>query len=462
MPSDNREDIRPDAAEQGLGDYIRIIAKYKKMIAVIFFITVLASVGMTFIMKPEYESSASMMVIAESKSSIMPVISQAAEMMGMNLSEGSSSLNIKAILQSRRVALEVADKLDLKKRLSGKSGKKMDSGDIYYYLSKKVVFDDSVDGIIKIKAMAPEAAMSAEIANEYTATLQTFLKNHSASAATRNRKFIEGRLEKTRKRLEGIEDERRIFLEKNEITSDPTVDLKAEFDIYSKLVGELSMAIAYQDGAKARRKSMSEKGMTEEGGEPPSIEIYNDPAVQNVRSLLVDKEVEMLNARQLFQPDNKRIKIIQDEIDSLKSRLTEEIRTISHTVTLTDDVEYMTMGAKIDAYRSIISRFESKFAKMPGVSTGYLRLLRQVQTQTTIYSMLTGEYEKAMIEEARNKSEIEVLDNAVTPKTRTRPKKKLIVAVSGVLGLFAGIFLAFLLDSLAKSYEKETTIASRR
>ena len=42
---------------------------------------------------------------------------------------------------------------------------------------------------------------------------------------------------------------------------------------------------------------------------------------------------------------------------------------------------------------------------------------------------------------------LEVIDPAVAPETREKPKRKLIVALGGVCGGFLGIFAVFLLSS---------------
>jgi uncharacterized protein involved in exopolysaccharide biosynthesis len=69
------------------------------------------------------------------------------------------------------------------------------------------------------------------------------------------------------------------------------------------------------------------------------------------------------------------------------------------------------------------------------VALQYLRLRREVEIQNTVFTMLTNEYEKARIEEARDTPVVQVLDPAVPPNLRSRPKRKLLVLVGVLLGL---------------------------
>ncbi|HEX9021137.1 MAG TPA: hypothetical protein VF903_07740, partial [Nitrospirota bacterium] len=67
-------------------------------------------------------------------------------------------------------------------------------------------------------------------------------------------------------------------------------------------------------------------------------------------------------------------------------------------------------------------------------------------------------YVAALTEIMKEKSintTIQVVDRAVPAERKSRPKIKLNVALAGVLSLFAGVFIAFLLESLSQSKQKK-------
>lgn len=70
------------------------------------------------------------------------------------------------------------------------------------------------------------------------------------------------------------------------------------------------------------------------------------------------------------------------------------------------------------------------------------RLRRQVDIRQEVYLTLTREYETARIEEVNDTPVITVLDGAVPPSHRSRPKRAFLVFVAGVLGGIAGVLLA--------------------
>ena len=67
-----------------------------------------------------------------------------------------------------------------------------------------------------------------------------------------------------------------------------------------------------------------------------------------------------------------------------------------------------------------------------------------------LYNLLEAEKQKAMLANVNEDFALEVIDPAVAPETREKPKRKLIVALGGVCGGFLGIFTVFFAQFLQK------------
>ncbi|MDA7822586.1 Wzz/FepE/Etk N-terminal domain-containing protein [Opitutales bacterium] len=67
-----------------------------------------------------------------------------------------------------------------------------------------------------------------------------------------------------------------------------------------------------------------------------------------------------------------------------------------------------------------------------------------------LYNLLESEKQKAMLANVNEDFALEVIDPAVAPETREKPKRKLIVALGGVCGGFLGIFAVFFGQFLQK------------
>ena len=70
--------------------------------------------------------------------------------------------------------------------------------------------------------------------------------------------------------------------------------------------------------------------------------------------------------------------------------------------------------------------------------------------RAVLYNLLESEKQKAMLANVNEDFALEVIDPAVIPESREKPKRKLIVALGGVCGGFLGIFTVFFAQFLRK------------
>jgi len=77
-------------------------------------------------------------------------------------------------------------------------------------------------------------------------------------------------------------------------------------------------------------------------------------------------------------------------------------------------------------------------------------LSREAKIKEMLYELLTREYEMAKIEEARNMPTIQILDRAVVPEKKCKPKRVQMVVLSAITALFLAVFIAFVREYCAR------------
>ena len=70
--------------------------------------------------------------------------------------------------------------------------------------------------------------------------------------------------------------------------------------------------------------------------------------------------------------------------------------------------------------------------------------------RAVLYNLLESEKQKAMLANVNEDFALEVIDPAVVPEIREKPKRKLIVALGGICGGFLGIFAVFFVQFVRK------------
>jgi len=158
-----------------------------------------------------------------------------------------------------------------------------------------------------------------------------------------------------------------------------------------------------------------------------------------------------------FQQDHNAVDLDEqlssamDIVTSLSSRaiaLETELQIMAH-YTSTSSEEYQRKQTEYNEVVGQLRKMKSShnsadqdvrsyiptLQEVPELALQYLRLRREVEVQNTVFTMLTNEYEKARIEEARDTPVVQVLDHAQKPNLRSKPKRKILTIVGGLLGL---------------------------
>jgi uncharacterized protein involved in exopolysaccharide biosynthesis len=82
--------------------------------------------------------------------------------------------------------------------------------------------------------------------------------------------------------------------------------------------------------------------------------------------------------------------------------------------------------------------------RVPEVGLEYVRKLRDVKYNETIFDILARQFEVAKLDEAKQGALIQVVDPALVPERRSSPRRGLIVVVATMLGFFAAVGLVIL------------------
>lgn len=81
---------------------------------------------------------------------------------------------------------------------------------------------------------------------------------------------------------------------------------------------------------------------------------------------------------------------------------------------------------------------------------------RVLEIKESLYGLIESQTKNAMLANAKEDYAFKVIDPAVAPETRVRPKRSLIVIAAGMLGGFFGLFLCFVLHFVETAKRENT------
>jgi len=174
-----------------------------------------------------------------------------------------------------------------------------------------------------------------------------------------------------------------------------------------------------------------------------------------------------------FAQQNKAIKVDEqakasiDGVARLKAELaSKEVQLAAKRSYQTDESpEVMVLVAAVDRLNRELHALGGSgsgsgegipaVGNIPNLALEYTRRMREVKIQEAILEQLTKQYEMEKINENRDTSSIQILDEAVVPDRKSKPKRSVIVLLSTVCAFFVSVFAAFLLEYYAKLPESE-------
>lgn len=152
-------------------------------------------------------------------------------------------------------------------------------------------------------------------------------------------------------------------------------------------------------------------------------------ALTQLKASIAAKEVEMTAMRSFATGNNPNYVRVQGELSGLKVQL------------------QRLMNGQDEGDVLIIK------SKAPQLSLDYIRKLRDVKYQETLFEIIARQYEIARIDESKEGALIQVIDKAVPPERKIKPKGATLVLMGLAAGLVLSVLLAFVLEALKKAQQ---------
>lgn len=435
-----------------LRDYFNILRHRKWILISFFLITVTIITLATFIQKLVYRATATVIIDVESPSvlSVEDVV---------KLGETEYFLyrdyieTQKEIIKSRRVAHRVMKNLGLAEREEFKKKK-----DPIVALLKKVRVEVVGDSrVVKIHADNNDPKLSALIANEFA---KIYVNSNIAlkiNVSDQAQDWLKKEVEKQKKKVNNAEIELQKYKEKNNIFS---IENKQEI-INDTLI---RLNASYLDAQRRRiQTETTYRNLLEQKGD---MTIENLPA-----SLISNENLDRLKEEDLKQKSllaeykkiykHKHPKMIRllENISHLETLIASEIKTEYSNALQEIKTEYDNalkeeneLKMALDEQKRQALRFERKII-------GYNALDREVETNNRILQIALNRLKETSISSNIQANNVRIQDFAETPRKHVRPRRRLNMALSIILGFIGGVGLAFFKEHMDVTFKNSREIA---
>ncbi len=353
------------------------------------------------------------------------------------------------MLKGRVIAQRVIDELNLHESLVPNAKKEKPNAPVdYIQVFSKNLLVQPIDGthLVEIYYEAPSAVEAKKVV--FT-LLDNFIRLQIESKSQTGeyaKEFLSKQLQEAKVRLQSSEKALVNYANNNGILG---VDEKQTRQV--KKLENLDDALV-----KAKINRIEAESLYLQIQKSGNVSILlNNTVITSLKSRLVQFEGEHLALLKTFKQNHPRVENLKSQIVSIKNKLKQEKRNIKSSM----KANYFAAKKQEESIAEELNRFNQEVSGLQNNSVDYNSLKREVESNRKIYNNLSQRHEEVNIASAANISSITVVEPAVTPINRYRPKPKLNIMLGLLSGLILGLGFAFLRESLDKTISSAEDLA---
>ncbi|WP_270349876.1 GumC family protein [Megamonas funiformis] len=421
-----------------------IIGEQKKVIIPIIVICTVIAIVVAFVLPKSYQSNTLVRIKSSGGSNLSGYAAMAAGF-GIDIGGASSASpeNYIELMKSREVLEPIMAQVDMPEE----DKEKLTTEDfIKKYLEITNTKKTDLINIAAYGKTPEEAQMISQSVADNFLTLMTKL-NKEGNSSTLN--FLNDRMSIAKEEMETAENKLQAYQQEKGIYS-PDAQAKALIERLSAYDTNIAQLEAQEQANSAKLQDVTGQ-LEQQNSSLLEYNISDNDAIMNLRTAIVNKQVELVGLQQRYTEEHPDVIRAREELAELKKSLDREIQSAvnSKSATLTpvqgnllmekvqtETAEAVT-SASLDALKAKQQEAEGNMSTLSADSVEYMRLLREQNITSEVYTNLVKAYENTRIQEAQESMDIQVIDAANLPREDmpAKPKKKIIAAIGFALGI---------------------------
>ena len=163
----------------------------------------------------------------------------------------------------------------------------------------------------------------------------------------------------------------------------------------------------------------------------------------------IDLNLETQNLLTSIVDNKKNINLLQEKKDELRAKFTE-----SYPAVIAIDKQIGRLQAQMTAN-------ERKIETLPEIQQVILRLTRDVEVNSSLYTTVLNNTETLRVAKAGTIGNVRIIDEPIVPTQAIRPNRLLIILLAAILGVILGVATAFARNALRRGIQDPMRIESK-
>ncbi|MDP8230591.1 MAG: polysaccharide biosynthesis tyrosine autokinase [Candidatus Gorgyraea atricola] len=423
-------------------DYLNIISRRKWLVISFFLITVTLVTVTSFMQKKVYRATATVIVDVEGPSVL--AVKDVVKLGETNYFAYRDYIETQQeIIRGRRTAYRVMKNLGLIKKEEFSESK-----DPIQTLLEKVKVELLRDTrIINVRAEDNDPNLASRIANEFA---KVYVDSNIAMKMKMSQDaqdWLGKEVDIQKKKVREAELKLQAYKEQNSIVSIENQEAMID-DGLAKLNSSYLAAQERRIGAETTYNSLIDSSGNVAMENLPSL-LTDNKSLQLLKDDYLKQEALLVEYKKIYKYKHPKMIKLSENIDYLKSRLKSEIGN-----------EYNSAVAEEKKFKMALAEQKKEALGLERKIIEYSALDREVETNDRILEIVLNRLKETSISSQIQANNVRVQDLAEPPIKPIKPKKRINIILSMIVGLMGGIVLAFFRDYMDISLKNPNEIAS--
>jgi polysaccharide biosynthesis transport protein len=444
--------------------YLRILNKYRWLIASCVLTSLLLGTALTFLSTPIYRATVSLQIDRESLNIVKVDGVQPEESKGGALEFYQTQYEL---LASRSLAERVVSTLGLandpafntktvspityvRELVSGGTNEaeaEASQEDVSRKAAGRLSLMLSVapvrgSRIVKVNIDHPDPSVAQKIANGFGDVFIADNLDRRFEATSYARKFLEGRLQQLKQRLEETEKQAVAYAEDQGI-----IQLDGNKNLSSTDLEATNVKLAEVRAERVKKELLWKQAQATQG--LGLKEILDSPAIQENRKLRTELAAEYQQKLAIYKPAFPDMVKLRNQIKELDRQVQSEVSSIKQSI----EAGYLAVKEEEETLITALEGTKTQVVEQRNRSIQYNILQREVDTNRQLYDGLLQRYKEIGVAGGVGTNNISIVDTASLPGAPRSPRLSLNLALAFLAGLGLGVLLALGLDYLDDSFK---------
>jgi len=304
--------------------------------------------------------------------------------------------------------------------------------------------------LVHISYDSPNPKEAAAIANAVAQNFINATLERRFDAASNAKTFLEGQIKQARANLDDSEKRLVAYARKRGI-----VDLEDRMAILLGKLKAMNLQLIAAQGDRIKAESEYQE-LKQEGAYSQGV-VLNSGLIQTLKERKAELETKYQEQLNVYKPGYPKMQQLQHQVAETNKEILTESAAIATGVKTTFEAK-VRQEAEL---KQRIDEIKQEILQMQDRSTDYQALKRDVDTNRQLYNGLLQRLKEVGVVGGIGTNNIAIVDPAEVPSSPFKPSLRKNLAVAIAIGLFGGVLLVFLFETLDDTLKTSADVERR-